>query len=78
MRKTTSVLLGASLLSASFNVLAFGKPSFEQLDVNKDNKISQKEFMDGTPSFIPAEKIFKKLDINKDTIVDKEEFDKAK
>ncbi len=78
MNKTTLVLLGASLLSTSLSVSAFGKPSFEQLDVNKDNKISQKEFMDGTPSFIPAEKIFKKLDINKDTFIDKKEFNKAK
>jgi hypothetical protein len=78
MKKTIVILLGASLLSISFSVLAFGRPSFEELDVNKDDKISKKEFIEGTPSFIPAEKIFKNLDTNKDDYLNRKEFDKAK
>jgi Ca2+-binding EF-hand superfamily protein len=72
------ILLGVSLLSVSFSTFAFGRASFEELDVNKDDKISKKEFIEGTPSFIPAEKIFKKLDTNKDDYLDRKEFDKAK
>lgn len=78
MKNTTLILLGVSLLSTSFSVSAFGRPSFEELDVNKDNKISKEEFIDGTPSFIPAEKIFKELDENEDNYLDRKEFDKAK
>jgi Ca2+-binding EF-hand superfamily protein len=78
MKKTILILLGTSLLSISFSILAFERPSFEKLDVNKDNRISKKEFIDGTPSFIPVKNIFKTLDNNKDDYLDRKEFDKAK
>jgi Ca2+-binding EF-hand superfamily protein len=55
-------------------------PSFEEMDANKDGKVSLEEFKSAAPKDAPAEKVeakFKKFDTNADGSITKEEFDAA-
>ena len=54
------------------------KKTFEEVDSDKDGKVSEAEFIAGAKSEEKAKKSFKKKDKNADGFLNKEEFAKEK
>lgn len=85
-----SVLMIVAVLAAGLAFAGEGKkdkgggdkphrppPSFEQMDADKDGKVTAEEFKAAAPPKAPAEKIeakFKKLDANADGSISKDEM----
>ena len=54
--------------------------TFEEMDANKDGKVTLDEYKAAAPKDAPAEKVearFKKIDANGDGVITKEEMDAA-